>query len=233
MHSYSLMIEGIPIPVSLQNNDTISCLLISCVIIVITCLSTSRGFIARQAKAMVYKAHGKVTEVSETSAEMRAQGMLMLVTCLTVALLQYFYQSGGIGTSLDMQAVATFFGIALGYYITKLMLYFWANCTFFDIERNKTFLKALLFISSFESVLFLPAVLLLIYFGLTIQNVTFYMVIVLIIVKIVTFYKLKTIFFTRRKAFIHFILYFCTLEGVPLLALWAVMGVSANALTID
>jgi len=82
-------------------------------------------------------------------------------------------------------------------------------------------------------VLLFPAVILQAYFGLSIQNVEIYFIIVLIIVKILTIYKCYVIFFRQSVVKLQIILYFCTLEIVPLLAFWGALVITANNLKIN
>jgi hypothetical protein len=90
---------------------------------------------------------------------------------------------------------------------------------FFDSKRNTLWLKTELFITAIEGIALYPVVLLLVYFDMETKNVITYLIIVLILVKILTFYKCFVIFFRRIGVYLQIFLYFCTLEIVPLLAL--------------
>lgn len=87
-------------------------------------------------------------------------------------------------------------------------------------EKNEQWLKAYLFLLSCEGVLLFPVVMLLSYFDLSLQVAVIYTIIVLVLVKILSFYKSYLIFFKRNGLFLQIILYFCALEVVPLSALW-------------
>ena len=94
-------------------------------------------------------------------------------------------------------------------------------------------MKTKLFMSSMEGVVFLPAVLLQAYFDMTEKNVVIYFIIVLIIVKILTFFKCYVAFFRRNVVKLQIILYFCALEMVPLLAFWGALDFVTNSLKIN
>lgn len=79
-------------------------------------------------------------------------------------------------------------------------------------------MKAYLFLVSCEGVLLFPAIMLMTYFGFSIQAAVIYTLIVVGIIKILSFYKCFIIFFEERR-FLQIILYFCALEVVPLFAL--------------
>lgn len=81
--------------------------------------------------------------------------------------------------------------------------------------------------------LLLPVVLLQVYFDLEIQSVVIYFIVVLILVKILTFYKCYFIFFRKAGVILQIILYFCALEIVPIAALWGALVITGNHLKIN
>ena len=80
-------------------------------------------------------------------------------------------------------------------------------------------MKSYLFLVSSEGVLFFPAIMLMAYFGFSLQAAVIYTLFVVGMIKILSFYKCFLIFFKRNGAFLQIILYFCALEVVPLFAL--------------
>ena len=71
------------------------------------------------------------------------------------------------------------------------------------------------------------------YFDLSIQIAAIYVVIVLIIVKILVLFKCFLIFFRQSVVKLQIILYFCTLEIIPMFFLWEAMVYTANSLKIN
>ena len=57
--------------------------------------------------------------------------------------------------------------------------------------------------------------------------------IVLILVKSLTFFKSFAIFFRRKGNFLQNILYFCALEIVPLTSFWGFVAIMINFLKIN
>ena len=94
-------------------------------------------------------------------------------------------------------------------------------------------MKALLFITSAEGVLIFPAVLLQSYFDLSINTVAIYSIIMVVFVKLLTFYKSYTIFFREIPFFFQIILYFCALEAVPMATLIGSLAITGNYLKIN
>ena len=94
-------------------------------------------------------------------------------------------------------------------------------------------MHSFLFISSAEGILMFPIMMMMGYFDIPIKSAAIYVAIVLIIIKILTFYKCFVIFFSRIVVKLQIILYFCALEMVPLLFVWSILNATANMLKIN
>ena len=210
-------VAGDPVPYRVQNDNVITSLLLACFLISVIAFANTRKFFIRQIKNFFY-----------APREERS---------LLIALLFYFYTLDNIGKTFVLQSqytlITIFLLITLSFFVLKAGLYTMVNLVFFDSKRNQQWMKAWLLIVSMEGVLFFPAVLLGVYYEMDIQKVTFYVIIALIIIKIVTIYKCFIIFFRRNVVHLQIFLYFCTLEIVPLLALWGVLVMTANNLKIN
>jgi len=78
-----------------------------------------------------------------------------------------------------------------------------------------------------------PAILLLGYLNVAHQTIIYYVLTVVFLVKLLSFYKCYVIFFRQNGIFLQIILYFCALEIVPLATLWGGLEVMTNALKIN
>ena len=230
-------VAGDPVPYSVRNDNIITSLLLACFIFAVIAFANARRFIIRQAKDIIYLPHEGTTEFTETSNEFRFQLTLVLITSLLIALLFYFYTLRYIGETFVLRSqytlITIFLGITVGYFLLKVALYSFVNQVFFDSKRNQQWIKALLFIISIEGVLFFPALVFGAYFELDINKVITYVIIAVVIVKLLTIYKCYIIFFRRNVVHLQIILYFCTLEMIPLLAFWGVLVITANYLKIN
>mgnify|MGYP002622872100 CR=1 FL=1 len=230
-------VAGDPVPYRVQNDNVITSLLLACFLISVIAFTSARHFMIRETKNFFYLPREERTDFSETSNELRFQVFLVGITCLLIALLFYFYTLQHIGETFVLRSqytlIAIFLGITVIYFLLKAGLYTFVNHVFFDSKRNQQWMRSLLFIVSVEGVLLFPSVLLGGYFELDIKKVTFYVILVLVFVKILTIYKCYSIFFCRNVFRLQIILYFCTLEIVPLLAFWGVLVMTANNLKIN
>ncbi len=230
-------VAGHPLPRSLRSDDAVTLALLACFAIALTAISRSSRFIVRQAKGLLHTPGDNRADVAETSAEVRFQLFLVLQTCLLLALLQHSYTTTFIGTTAAPGAryllMGAFMAAFVAYFALKALLYAVANTTFFGRLKSRLWLKSQLFLTAAEGVLLFPVVLLTAYFDIRPAATAWWVAIVLIIVKMLALHKCKSIFFKRPNGFLQIILYFCTLEMVPLAGLWAALVEMGNYLTTN
>jgi len=227
---------GDPVPYALHNDDIITGLLLLCFLFITFVISRISGFMIRQAKDFFYPTKA-ANMLLETGMEIKMQIVFGFVTCLQLALLYYFYVMRYVSDSFILDSEYALLGIYMVtfivYFIVKALLYTMANRVFFGRIKNLQFLGSLLFITAIEGVLLFPLVLLLTYFQISVQIAAYYFIFVLISVKLLTFYKSYVIFFKQKDFFLQIILYFCTLEMIPLSVLWTALAVITNSLKVN
>ena len=227
---------GDPIPYSYANDHLVTSLLIIGFLLIAFTFSRMSNFIVGQAKNFIRPSKNSMS-LSETSGEIYMQVILTGLTCIVYALLYYLYATEFLAstyvTSSEYALLGIFLGVFVVYYLLRFGLYTMVNNLFFDSDRNKKFLTSLLYISSLEGLLLYPALALLAFMHLPAQNAIWYCIIVLILVKIMTFYKSFTIFFKQNDLFLQIFLYFCALEMVPLMTLWGGLSVIVDILKIN
>lgn len=230
-------VPGDPVPYTVRADNIITILLIACFILAVVAFGKSQRFILRQTKGFFYVPRRDDTNVTETYNEVRFQFFLVLQTCLLFSLLQYFYTKNYISEtfilSSQYQLIVIYFAMYASYFLVKGLLYTFVNAVFFGSRKNMQWMKTLLFITSMEGIMLFPVVLLLVYFDLSMQSVVSYVIIVLILVKMLTFYKCYIIFFRRIDAFLQIILYFCALEMIPLVAFWGALVITGDYLKVN
>ena len=229
-------VAGDPIPYNTKNDNIITSMLLVCFVMTLIAFSFSKSFLLRQAKNFFYIPKTEYT-VSETSTEIKAQFFFLLQTCLLMALLYFFYlrtyTSGTFILSDEYLLVAILTGIFIAYFFLKYLFYSYVNLVFFEHKKNGQFFRTLLFLQSTEGILLFPMVALLTFFNISAQSAAYYTIFVVVLVKILTFYKSFVIFFRQNGLYLQIILYFCALEIIPLFALWGGLAVIANALKIN
>lgn len=228
---------GDPVPYTVRGDDMITALLLGCFIFALVAYTKSRRFVALQLKHLFYEPNELTTEVSETSNEVRFQVFLVLQTCLLLAVVSFLYVQQKIADtfilSSQYQLIWIFFGCMVAYFCLKTLLYWVVNNVFFGSKKSIRWLKLLLFTAAAEGIVLFPLVMLQSYFYLSVQNAVIYVAIVLIIVKSLLFYKCKVAFFNQKGGIVQIILYFCTLEIVPLLSLIGAMAMIVDYIKIN
>ena len=228
-------VAGDPVPETLSNDSLISGLLIFCFLVMTFGFSRISGFIGRQVKDFFYVQRGEHS-VAETGDEINIQLVFSVITCLTCSLLHYLYVTATGGDtfifSTEHMLLGVIFLVMAGYFLLKFLLYTIVNTIMFDSSRNKKFLTLLIFLISMEGALLFPVLLLRAYFQFPIENAVIYTLIVVVLIKILTFYKTYVIFFAQKALYMQIFLYFCALEMVPLLSLWGGLAVIVNHLRV-
>ena len=228
--------SGDPVPYSYANDNLVTSLLIIGFLLIAFAFSRMSNFIVGQAKNFIHPSQNRLT-LSETSSEIYMQVVLTFLACIVYALLYYLYATEYLAktyvTTSEYVLLGIFLVVFVGYFLMRFGLYTMVNNLFFDSSRNKKFLTSLLYLSSIEGLLLYPALALLAFMHLPAQNAIWYCLIVVILVKILTFYKSFSIFFKQNDLFLQIILYFCALEMVPLFTLWGGLSVIVDILKIN
>jgi len=227
---------GDPVPYSIARDNVITLLLLGCFILAAVGFSQSRIFMIRQAKEFFRVQHGELTEITETAAELRFQFFLALQTCLLIGLMYFFYVQLYVTDMfiVDQYAVIGTFGLmGLAYVIVKAIGYWFSGWVFFGIKRTESWMKSFLFILSLEGLCMFPIVMFHAYFGVSVKITLVCTAIVAILFRILTFYKTYVIFFRHERSYVQNILYFCTLEIVPMAALLGLLDMTSSYLKVS
>ncbi|MCR5076496.1 MAG: DUF4271 domain-containing protein [Prevotella sp.] len=227
---------GDPAPYAVSNDNTVTSLLLGCFVLAMVSFSVSRSFILRQVQGF-FRTSRSGSNVTETTSEVRFQLFLILQTSLLLSVIYYLFAHGGgndgLGDDSQLSMIGIYCGIFTGYFLLKHAVYSIVNWTFFDRKNNRQWAKVWLFLTSLEGVLLFPLVLLQVYFELSLHAALVYTLTVMLLIKILTFYKSYAIFFRRSGVSLQIFLYFCALELMPLMALWGVLVITGNYLKIN
>ncbi len=234
--TYRPGVAGDPVPYTIAGDNLITSVLLGCFIFAMLAVAKSGNFISRQTKNLFRPQHEGTTVITETSSELRFQIFLVLHTCLLFALLFFLWRQTSFEETFILphyQTIGVYTGIFAVYFFVKYCLTAAVGWVFFDKKNNEQWMKANLFLISSEGILLFPAVMLLVYFKLPVESIVFYTILVVVSGKLLTFYKTYLIFFQRKKAALQNILYFCTLEIMPLGALWGILVLTDELLKLN
>lgn len=239
-HRYSTAKVGLAspdVPYHAGSDRLVSSLLIIGLLVAILAFTVSRGFVERQVKNFFYTENERTTTIPDTTIELRNQILLVVFTCLVLAVAYYCYALFGDGSRYDVasnhQLIGIYIAAFVGYFLFKTALYQFVNWVFFDKKKIEQWNKSLLFLTAMEGLIAAPAVMLFVFGNLSLTACIIIVAIVAIFVKLCTFYKCYLIFFQRFGAFLQIFLYFCALEMIPLFFLWYFLNATANMLKIN
>lgn len=227
---------GDPVPYSIARDNVITILLLGCFVLATVGFAQSRRFIMRQAKEFFRVQHGEVTAITETSSEFRFQFFLALQTCLLTGLVYFFYVQIYVADLfvIDQYAVIGMFGLmVLAYVVAKALAYWVSGWVFFDRKSTESWMKSFLFILSIEGLCMFPLVMFQAYFGVSAKMTLICTSIVVILFRVLTFYKTYIIFFRRNKSYLQNFLYFCTMEIIPIAALLGLLDMTSGYLKVS
>ena len=230
-------VAGDPVPYTVRGDDTLTALLVGCFIIAMVAFANSRRFFLREAKYFFREPGGRAAEMTETAAEVRFHSFFAMLTCLLFSVVAFLYTLECVADtfvlSSQYQLVGVFFGVFAAYYVLKMLAYWVVNNVFFGRKKSVRWLRSLLFATSVEGMALFPLVLLQAYFDLSIQKAVAYAALVIILSKIMLFYKSFVMFFRHKNFYMQIILYFCALEIMPLLSLWGILVKVVDYLKIN
>ncbi len=230
-------VAGDPVPYSLKNDNFITVTLLVCFIVSLVSFANNHRFFAHQAKRFFRKPRVEDKGDTYTSNEMRFLLFLAGQGALLLAFFQYFYTQQNISDTFILPShyllIAIFFGMWAGHFIVRCLLYTIVNTVFFGFRRNKMWLRLLLFVTAAEGAALLPVELTQVYFGLSLESAYICAISILLLGKILVFYKGYSIFFRCSGGFLQIFLYFCALEAIPLVALWSALVLVGNYLKIN
>lgn len=217
------------------DNLVASMMLVGCLVAILA-LARSWRFVMKMTKNFFFAENERTTTVPDTAAELRSQGALVFFTAFMLAVAYYAWalaEAQGVTFMPRHALLFIYLAAVMGYFLFKTALYQWVNWVFFDGKKIEQWNKSALFITAMEGVLLAPIVLLHVFGNMPLLLAEIGVAGVIVLAKILTFYKCYLIFFKRLGAIMQIFLYFCALEVLPLLSLGAVLVMIGNELKIN
>ena len=212
-----------PAPYNVATDDWVGGCLMGGVVLAIIALAMSTRFVGRQMRNFFYVENDRTTTVPDLPRELWAQGLLVFFCAMMMGVTAYVgyvtVDSSGEWMLPRPVVLLALVMVFVGYFIFKAMLYQFVDWVFFDVKKNEQWNKSQLMLSAMEGLAVAPIVLLLVYGDLSFNAALILVAIVVLLAKILSFYKCFIIFFRRFGALMQIFLYFCALEMVPLAAL--------------
>ena len=225
---------GDPVPYTMRSDDVLVCLILLCFIMAIGILSHSRQAIFHQLREFFHIPRAE--SLDDNMPSKLALFALNVQTSLLFGITYYYYTTHYVAENYSLDShyelMAIYFGVFMAYFLTRTAIYKIVNTVFFDSKKNGQMAWSLVFIAALEGVAFFPALVMQVYLDFSMQSVVYYFIFVVVIAKLMTFYKCWVIFFRQIGICLQIILYLCALEIIPLLILWGVLVTITNELKV-
>lgn len=228
-------VPGVSVPYSMRTDPYIAIVLLAFVFFSTIICSKMRAMIVRKFETLFHT----MTFVSEkdTTSEVMGQLALNLMSAMLIAFLMFSYVQIYVSDTYllptEYHLMGIFLGLVVGYKLLDALCGLIVNSVFWSSKQNLQYLKTKVFLGAMEGILLLLMVMVRVYFELSTVHTLISFVFVLVVVKILTFYKCYVIFFNQRGGFIQFFLYLCALEIIPIGALGAAAMMTANILKVN
>ena len=235
-HSSDFGVSGIPVPDTLANDDATTIILLINFVFIVSTIAFSRKFINKQFNRFFYENRSEEFN-NVTSTELRVQLIFVMISCLLMGISSYFTATtefpGIFIIHTKILNILLFSTLFIGYFAVKWTAHYITDIVFFGSKKTLQFFKIQLFIASCTTALLLPLVMLQVFLDLSIEKSVIWFCFILILNKILTFYKCWHIFFKQNDFFLQTFLYFCILEITPLFALGGIWLMMVNNLKIN
>jgi len=219
---------------NVRHDDALTLLILACALLLLIIIGNSMRTIKRYFKEFFFPSSASDYDVP--SGITLLQFSLAIMTSVTVALCSFLYAANLPGFFIIDSTIAVtglFTGLFAAYFLLKWLLYSLVNNVLFGSKKSLQWNHSFFFLSALEGGMMFPLVLMIAYLGLSIENALYYFSFVLILNKILSFYKSHCIFFRQKILFLQNILYFCALEMMPLLALSGAWLILAHFLKVN
>lgn len=225
---------GDPLPYRLRTDNVVTLALLVGFMLAVWVVSRSMRYLLAQLKDFFYPPGRDGSLTTGTGNELKGQLFLIFQTCVVMGLMFFSYTQEYLPDVFNQASpyklLALDIGLLMAYYLLKVLLYQFVNWVFFDSRSRMLWMEAFLLTVLAEGLILLPVTLLVVYFEMSMRYAVFIMLGVVAGLKLLLLYKSYQIFFSYKLGGVHLILYFCTLEALPLLVLWRAILFANNYL---
>lgn len=226
---------GTPRPYSMRYDDLFMLLLVVCCVSMLVAIGSSLHAIKDRFREFFFPS--SAADYDMPSSIPPLMFFLCTMTCITMALCSFLYidkeMEGFFVVDNNIAVVGAFFAASATYFLLKWFVYGLVNNVLFGSKKSLQWSHAFFFVTALEGALLFPLPLMVVIFGLPVENGVYYFIFVLILSKILTFFKSRSIFFRQKILILQNFLYFCALEMTPLLAFGGAWLMLAHILKVN
>lgn len=220
--------SGIPRAYQLWRDDWVVLFVLMCFLLLATVQKRIRKQLFTEAKEFFFPTkNSSKKEKHDSNYEQLIPLFMALILSIMGGLGVFMYTQKQMNLFLGQVSPYVLIGIYIGiwmlYFIAKNLLSAFVNWIFFDKERRELWRKSYFFLFAVETILFFFVTILTIFLNLS-STVPLWIILTIgLVIKFLHLYKTFIIFFPKIYGTLHLIVYFCTLEIMPLLAVFKIL----------
>ena len=217
---HSRGVKGTAQPYSIRNDNNLTITLLAALMLMLVAMAVAKPVIGQKLKEFFSNKSG---DDAEAGRQPFFVYLMAAINCLLLAVMTFVLASRTLPENIverqHLAILAMMCATFIVYFVVKAAVYALVNIVFFGARKSKLWNSCSLAIINFEALLFMPIVMLLVFFNLSTKIAVIGILSVLFLTKILSFYKAWNIFFKEKRACLQIFLYFCALEIMPLLVL--------------
>ena len=215
-------------PFSFRNNAWSGLLLLVCLLLAANLVMRLRKKFRELLRSVFLPIPGKADEpLVDDPLRYSTRLVAVVLLSLTAAIITFAYVQHDTEFYLFSETpyllFAAFFVVWLCYFLLKRLMSGFVNWVFFRQEKIFTWQRSYTFLYVMEAMFLLIFALAVMYLPVPHEKVPFLAFCLVVLVKIVLLFKTYKIFFPKIYGTLHLIVYFCTLELMPLLVMQQIL----------
>ena len=226
-----------PVPYSTRNDGILLGVLFGLFLLWLIVEVRAGAFFLRHGKTFFRKNSDRVSGAPDLPSELRYGRLAWLALVVELGLLTFFYfdavarvETFTLSRHVILGLLIVLFAV---YYLLKGAMQRFVNWVFFDGKKIEQWNTSQLLLAAVGAILLLPLAFMYPFVNIPPFVVLYYVLFVIIFVKLLSFYKTYLIFFRRFGAFLQIFLYFCALELIPLAVLLGCLVIIRDYLQIN
>ncbi len=227
-----MRVEGLSVPYTISADNTLSLVLLLCSLLSIMIVMRSRNTLPLRIRALFIHTTN-LSNYRHTKSDERVELFLTAQSIMALSVMGYSAELHYFGASLAQNhylIMADYAGIFLAFILLKRLLYMITIPIYCNIQQWRAWLHLFHFSTALQGLWFLPVALVHVYLGLSATATLFLAIAGITITLFIRIYNAWSIFFKKKKLYVPFFLYLCTLEAVPLALLAGTLTCVAQTL---
>jgi len=227
-----MRVEGLSVPYTISTDNTLSLVLLLCSLLSIMIVMRSRNVLSLRIRSLFIHTTN-LSNYRRTKNNEREELFLTALSVLSLSLMGYSAELHYFGVPLAINhylVMMSYAGVFIAYLLMKRFLYMISIPMYSNIQQWRAWRHLFSFTTALQGLWFLPVAIINIYLGLGAPTTFILAITGIAITFFVRIYNAWSIFFKKKRLYVPFFLYLCTLEAVPLALLAGTLTCVAQTL---